>query len=326
MDIVEIIGLFISENEGYKYNLNNFITYIKEYKRLPLEDTVLGGITTKDIIQSLQFNIDREQFKSVSIAQKYSVAVAKFFIYTIVKGYIKNKDLFEEISAPKIDEKSYYSRINTYISKNKKLNDKEPIMIFSSEAIKDLVTDCDSFIERIDLHKTKKGFEKLVASLGIKVLIFAGIKYGIARKISLGDINMYTNILTINGFNIRLPLKLSIQFQYYLKLREELHVTTSECSLFSDFYGNGWGEKTSSSKMPNILAQWSGRTDTTGLTKFGISNLIKAGVNDSVITKLTGAEETLLKSCISIDENSEVEKWDKYLNSRISGIDFYYLL
>jgi hypothetical protein len=69
-----------------------------------------------------------------------------------------------------------------------------------------------------------------------------------------------------------------------------------------------------------------GRTDTTGLTKFGINNLIKAGINDSVITKLTGAEETLLKSCIRLDEDDEVEKWDKYINSRISKIDFYYTL
>jgi integrase len=256
MNISEIIELFISENDGYKYDLNNFISYIRDYKKLPLEDTVFGGITTKDIIQSIEYNIDREQFKSVSITQKYSVAVAQFFVYAIVKGYIKNKDLYEEISAPKIDEKSYYSRINTFISKNRKLNEREPIAVFSSEVINNLIVDCDSFIERTDLHKNKKGFEKLVAALSIKMILLTGIKYGVARKIKLNDINIYTNVVKINGFNIRLPLKLSTQLQYYMKIREELHHPGSENYLFVSYDGNQWGDKTSSSKIPNILAQW----------------------------------------------------------------------
>ncbi len=326
MDIASVIEMFISENDGYKYNLNNFVSYINDYKKLPLEGTVLGGITTKDIIESLEYNINRDQFKSVSIAQKYSVAVAQFFVYAIVKGHIKNKDLLEEISAPKIDEKSYYSRINIFISKNRKLNEKEPITVFSSEVIGDLVEDCDSFIERKSIHKNKKGFEKLVAALSIKIILLTGIKYGVARKIKLEDINICTNVVKVNGFNIRLPLKLSTQLQYYMKVREELSLIDSKGYLFVTYNGEAWGEKTSSSKVPNVLAQWTGRTDTTGLTKYGINNLIKAGVNDSVITKLTGAEDTLLRSCIRLDEDGEGEKWDKYINSRITNIDFYYTL
>ena len=326
MGITEIIDMFISENDGYRHNLNNFISYIRYYRKLPLESTVFGGITTTDVIQSLEYNINRGQFKSVSIAQKYSVAVAQFFVYAIFNGYIKNIDLREEISAPKIDEKSYYSRINTYISKNKKLREKKSITEFSSEVIDEIVMNCDAFIESSGLHKNKKGFEKVAATICIKLILLTGVKYGVARKIKLNHINAYSNVVDINGFKIRLPLKLSTQFQYYLKLREELHHISTESHLFVSYDGSAWKKATSSSKITTLLAQWTGRTDTTGLTSFGIRNLIEAGVNDSIITKLTGAEETLIKSCICLNEDDKAQNWDKYINSRIHKIDFYYKL
>ncbi|WP_018213615.1 hypothetical protein [Desulfitobacterium hafniense] len=325
MHLKDVIEEFISENPNYKHDIINFISYLTEYKKLPLDDTVFGGVNTDHVIDSLKHYIDIGQFKTVSIVQKYTVVISKFFIYAIVaKNSLKNSNILDEISAPKIDEKSYYSRINLMISKNKKLSTKEPILVFSREIIEDIITNCDLIIQDTGKHNNKIGFEKLVAALCIKLVVLTGMKYGIARKIRVEDLNVTTNTIHINGFNIRLPLKLSTQFQYYMELRESFG---KKCSfLFMSFDGEQWGGQTSASKMPDMLARWTGRSGTTGLTKFGIINLINAGVSDSVIKKLTGAEESVLRSCVESNEKKEAMQWEKYVNSRISKIDIYYSL
>ncbi len=325
MDISKAMEAFVIQNEGYTYDLNNFKKYIQEGKGLPLEDTVFGGIDTDDIIDSIKYNIINSDYRSKSIARKYSVAVAQFFIFAITNNLFKNKDIYEEILAPKIDDKSYYGKINTFISNNRDLNEKETINTFTEDEVKELIDNCDKFIQRKEKHNKKRGFEKVSPAICIKLMLLTGIKYNVAREIKLKDLDVLSNVIIINQFKIRLPIVLSNQLRYFKELQEKVTKKTPEY-LFTDFKGNQWGRNTSSSKIPLIIKQCFGRNDTTGITKYGIGNLINAGVNDSVIKKLTNAEEDIIKSCITFNENENIEKWDKYINSRISKIDIYYEL
>ncbi len=326
MEISLFIDEFVSQNLGYTNDINNFKRFILEGKEYPLEDTVFGGLDTDDIIESIKFNIENSQYKSKSIARKYSVAVAQFFIYAINKNHFKNKDIYEEILAPKIDDKSYYGRVNTFISKSKKLNEKEPITTFSDAEVRELIDILDKYLEQKSKHRSKRGYEKTSASLCIKLMLLTGIKYNVAREIMLENINTVTNNICINGFNIRLPLQMSEQFRYFVEELQNNILNNVPKYLFTDHAGRQWGKATSTSKIPNIIAQCFGRTDTTGLTKYGISNLINAGVSDSIITKLTNADKDIINSCITFTNDETCIKWDKYINSRFSIIDIYYEL
>ena len=92
-----------------------------------------------------------------------------------------------------------------------------------------------------------------------------------------------------------------MQFQGYKKYRD-LFLTSDY--LFVNIDGKQWGDATSDSGIPNFLNTAIGQTNVTGLIKFGITQLIQSGVNDSVIMKLTGASREILNSCLSNEDNN----------------------
>ena len=68
------------------------------------------------------------------------------------------------------------------------------------------------------------------------------------------------------------------------------------------------------------------RLDTTGITKYGISNLIKAGVGIKEIEKLSGAGSDLIRSCMDIDPTAEGNKLNNYINMCMANTESYYIL
>ena len=321
-EVIEAINRFVRDKNGYEANVSNFIKYIQEEKELLLTDTVLGGIDTDDIIASIDFCIKNCGFSTKSIARKYSVAIAQLFTILIVNEDIKNKDFYEELRASSIEDKSYYSRINEYINSHSELAKSETIDTVTNDEV-DLLIDLTSLeIENTDVHNTAKGFERLSALLGIKVMLLTGIKYNVLRKIKREDINISSAFLIINGLKIRLPIVLCSQLNYLLSL----NIKNKPKYLFVNFNGTQWGEKTQDSKITYVVFKYFGKSDTTGLTKYGISNLIKAGVNDSIIKKLTSANDTIIKDCLENSVESEPLFWEKYINSKLSNVDIYYKL
>ena len=54
--------------------------------------------------------------------------------------------------------------------------------------------------------------------------------------------------------------------------------------------------------------------------KYGISQLLKAGLSDSIIKKMTGASEKLIQGCI-LREDSE---WNRIINNKLVTVELYY--
>lgn len=322
IEIVDAINRFVKENSGYEANVANFKKYILEEKKLLLTDTVLGGIDTDDIIASIDFCISNCGFNTKSIARKYSVAIAQLFITLIINQDIKNKDFYEELRASSLEDKSYYARINDYITSHSTLAETETIDTFTDDEVELLIKLANLEVENTSTHNTAKGFERLSALLGIKVILLTGVKYNILRSIKREDIDVKSNTLLINGFKIRLPILLCNQLDYLLGLSEK----SNPKYLFVDFNGKQWGEKTQDSKITYVISKYFGKTDTTGLTKYGITNLVKIGVNDSIIKKLTSANDTIIKKCLENSVESESLFWEKYINTKLCYLDIYYRL
>ncbi len=270
IEIVQAINNFVRKNSGYEANVNNFARFILEEKKLLLTDTVLGGIDTDDIISSIDFCIDNCGFNSKSIARKYSVAIAQLFTTLIVNKEIKNRDFYEELRASSLEDKSYYARINEYINSHSKLSEIETINTITDDDVELLIELTNLETSNTPIHDTAKGFERLSALLGIKVILLTGVKYNVLRRITRTDIDVGSNTMTINGFKIRLPITLCNQLDYFLSLSRKVNSNY----LFVNFEGAQWDKNTSDSEIPNVILKYFGKTDTTGLTKYGISNLI----------------------------------------------------
>lgn len=327
---------FIKDYDYYS-ELNNFSSYIKDIKKSDTNITILGGIRTRDILESIDYNIKYNNYSSRSIAFKYATAIAQFYRVATTRKWFENDNLIEDINKySKLDDESYFSQINTYILNNKKLKFKSSKDAYNEYEINDLIDAIDEYID-VNVyfvnknikpkHLSKIGYEKIGAMLAIKVMIFTGIKYGAARNLKLTDSDDRVNTIGINGYSIRLPINLSKQFIYYTALKRELKLISNiDDYLFTSYDGKQWGEKTHHSKIIYVIEKVLLRQDTLGLTKYGIGQLIKAGTGLSEIEKLTGAKKDVIRGCVPESKESEEEKINKYYNSHITKTDIYYKL
>ena len=80
------------------------------------------------------------------------------------------------------------------------------------------------------------------------------------------------------------------------------------------------GDITSYSGIPDYLATLLEITSVTSIIKYGIGQLLKAGLGDSVIKKITGASDTLIQGCLLIEDN----ELSKIINNKIVMVELYY--
>lgn len=90
--------------------------------------------------------------------------------------------------------------------------------------------------------------------------------------------------------------------------------------LFADFQGEPWNDITSSSGIPDYMGALIGITSVTSVVKYGIGQLLKAGLSDSVRRKLTGASEKLIQGCL-FQEDNELKQ---IINTKILSAELYY--
>ena len=151
-------------------------------------------------------------------------------------------------------------------------------------------------------------------------MMLYGITYRELRKIKWENFDEYYGFITVNGIELRLPPKLSRQLQQVQKFVFQNHVKSNEDLLFTDGNGEPWGEITSSSGIPDYLGTLIEVTSVTSIVKYGIGQLLKAGLSDSVIKKITGASDKLIQGCL-LTEDDELKKT---INNKIVMAELYY--
>lgn len=297
--------------------MENFLDYMTIERHWTNDDTIFNGISTIDIIKSLEYNIEHVPYSSKSIARKYSVAICNFFLFAMGKGDVRNTDFYNELVAKRLTDNSYYNQINTYISDHKALSDPEQNKAFPLENIKVLIEECNSFLE--DTNNFNR-INTLGACICVKLMALLGLKYSVTRHIKFTDFD--GDCIWIKGFRIYLPIMLKRQLVVYKKMVIQ-HLGHEPQMLFVKNNGESWGDNTTSSPLAYVIKRVLGSTSTMSISKFGIINLMDADISDSVITELTDAKKDILSDCVNQRDTFQNEK---YINSRISKINLYYEL
>lgn len=324
MNYKEITDNFIKEYSDYKSDIDNFSEYIEaDWKNSLSGDQLrilLQGIDVDFILKSLIYNVEVvKRYKSKTKAKRYATVIGQFFNYIRKTTDIVNPDLYDAISYNRLRENSYMQQMMAYIDKCEMLAgivEQEPLT--STEAEKILIWANEQFITQEWEDATS--FRKAVAAIGIKMMMLYGITYRELRKIKWSDYNEVYNCITVNGFELRLPLKLSVQLGNIKNFVFKRKIVNGKNLIFAGFQGEAWNDITSSSGIPDYMAALIGITSVTSIVKYGISQLLKAGLSDSIIKKMTGASEKIIQGCL-LQEDNELKQ---IINAKILMADWYY--
>jgi len=317
--------------EGYKKDLGVFKKFLKEVKRINPEsiDYFIQGFRTDGIIESLDFYIRDNDLTSINTARRYSSCLREFLRYIIHHNNIENGELRFELGAPAYDEKSFTFKINSYISQDKRLKETEGFIAINK-------TDRDSLIEESDLTlksekifkkaiKQQKYYNKFRSALIMKLTLLTGVKYEILRTIGKKDLNLKHDLITINDLMIRLPINLSEDFYKYEEINSKIARSNLDRDIFFIEYNKSVISNktaTTSSFLKGIL----GRGDLNGIIKYTISEMIKKGVNESIIKKFTGIGSKTFDECQEYVNNLYQIKTNRYLDSKIRSMEIFDLL
>ena len=311
-------------------DFNNYVPELKNFKSYLLSDSqgintkLLGGIRTEHIIESIDYNIAHNGYTSKSIASKYAIAIAQFYRYAIDQMWFANNDLLAQINSYRLSESSYYNMIGNYIRNNPKLSNKAVKSPCTNTEINDIIITIDSYFREHANNIESMSFSKVSSMLAIKLMILTGAKYSVIRDLKFDHLKLDENTITIQKYTIRLPVNLSLQFRIFYKIRKNV-LNLSSKYLFCNQDSSQW-HKSIYSGIADFLSVTILRMDTTGISKYGITNLLKAGVSIVEIENLTGAKGDLIRGCMPIDLESDIDKENRLMNMKLASSEHYYKL
>lgn len=316
---------FLLNNNDYRNDVENFIKYLdtQEHGASFHNKFTLAGMSTKGILESLHYYVNIGQFKKKETARKYMSAIGQLFEYILANTNIENTDLKSQLGAPSNRVDSYVGQYSDYINNCDDLLEKEPNSMLCNNEVISLLQWCNDEIDKslydtIDSNE-RIGFKRLVAAMCIKLMLFLGITYRVARAITFSDLDIERGTIQINNFLIRLPMGMQRQFSTYKKYFAEKGYNVDSGYLFVNIEGEQWGEKTSASSMPTFLKTQLGQTSITSVIKYGVKQLVMSGMSDNIIIKLTGISREILNDCLE-PENKDVFI---YINEKIIKTPIY---
>lgn len=315
--IVELVNDFLVIHIDYKNDIDNFINYLETQEEGAsfYNKYTLGGMSTKGILESLDYYVSTGRFKKKETARKYLSAVGQLFEYVFDKTDIENTDLKNQLGAPANREESYLRQCSEYVNNNDFLAEKEKNRALDNKEAEELLEKCDNYIsEALSAEETFSNLliKKMIISMSIKMMLFVGITYRQIRLLKFSDVDFEDNSICINGYSIRFPKEYGKQIRKYKDKLKKCGIDVDNGYLFASVTGEQWGEKTSSSGIPDFLRANSEESSITSVVKFGITKLLLAGVSDSVVIKLTGVSRDVLEDCVKPDEDTFC-----YINERL---------
>lgn len=332
MDYVKIVEEFSGKYPDYRNDVRNFTEYLKKQWRNSLSDAnirfLLQGLDVEFLLDSLIYNVEeREIYKRKNAAKKYATVIGLFFNYIRRNTDIENPTLYESISYNRLRENTYMKRMMSYINACDKLqgtielegigrSGAEKVLEWSDDQLED-ENKWYSNIEEAKIDET--AFRKAMAALGIKMMLIYGFTYRELRKIKIAQYNSIRSTILVNGFELRLPINMGIQMKRMKDFLNKNKISNDQGFLFTNAQGEEWGEITSASGISDLLFPLIESTSVTSIVKYGIGQLLKAGLNDSIIKRLTGASDTLIKGCIVHNE----EDIERIINVKLVNTELY---
>lgn len=331
MNYLQITEDFLMEYPDYRHDVMNFNEYLElQWKNSLSDDAIrfwLQGLDVEFILASLIYNVDQvKRYKSKTTAKRYATVIGQLFHFIRKRTDVENTELYNAISYNRLRENAYMKRMMAYINQSSQLSGiVEAEALGQGDALR-ILEWADEQLEymgkrRSDEKVNSAALKKAMAAIGVKMMLLYGITYRELRKLRINQYSDSRNTIDINGFEIRLPYNLAIQIKHMKSFLEANSIYNENGLLFiTDESGQPWGEITSSSGIPDYLGPLIGNTSVTSIVKYGITQLLKAGLNDSVIKRITGASDKLISGCI----NQNDEEMVNIINNKLVTVDLYY--
>ncbi|WP_136479622.1 tyrosine-type recombinase/integrase [Acetivibrio thermocellus] len=324
---------------------NQYIPIIREYFIPYLNKNKKFKNTPEDIIRLLKYDITRQDLidgakyyvmenrnvTSQKGVNNFLISISKFVEFLSNKG-IENIALtrllpFKNLAQLIIDELESEGKYLDPPEEDPPINDDEFIFIVE-------------YLNAMEL----KSFITAEYCVMVKILLFLGLKYSRLTSLKLTDFDADNNTLKVmydekndRHYTVHLPNKLSKQLKHYINLRNEkrfnsqLLFVNRKGNVPDNGFLNYFLNKIRKSYIENRLLDEEYLNDKnhftpTGLIKYAIIQMIRRGINQSVIIDFTGNQEDIYRNCQNEVNEEKLESRNRYLDSKLRGIDSFDVL
>lgn len=329
-DLISKFGVNLTKSEYNQYipKLRDYlVAYITENKSgATIENILRHDFTRTDVIKSTVHYVDKNyNVRSKSAVDDYLIALNRFFEETIYKDFPNHNLItlrpFTSLSH-EVDD--------ALLELGVKLNDRIKFPSISEDQYR--------FILEYLNNETDKSFKTKQIHIIIKLFLLYGFSFDRIIKLRKSNYYIEERVLEIEyqespkrTLLLEVPAKLHNEIMDYLHLiesrnirNESLFVNTKGKSIKHDFPTDYFLKIREAYLVNNEHERESTNPFTpTGLAKFAIIRLILEGVNQSVITDLTGFQSDVFSDCQDkVNEIMELNR-NRYINHKIRGIITY---
>ena len=325
MDFMETIEGYIngksSNSRGtYAPRINAFASFLREEKEIGDRNfkEYLTAINSDIILEALNKYIIDKSIRKETVAYFYATAVKDYFYYLNELG-IENEHLMKEFAYK--NNKSYEKKITEFVENNPNLEKVESKSPLDFEDIKILIAAIDEKIEKaicnpivITCDRDKYNpFNDLSYFLVLKIMIFAGTEYVGLRSLEEKCLDVTRRKITINTYTLHMPDNLGEQLIEYINIKSKRCMRSDKLFVLS-------GNKElilQTRKLSELLDEIIGRKDTVGVRKYVIIEMIRKGINQSFIMKLTGVGTTIFEDCQRVVNEERHVEANRYIDSKM---------
>jgi integrase len=306
-------------NADYASIYTYFVDYIDNiaYKdEYTLEEFLINEFSKSDIVRSCAYYFEKSNATSISAIIKYLNSITKFYTeYMKPKGY-DNTNLFAILPFAQL-------KFDVDIL----IKDKKPLQ----KEVKPPITNDDFQIICHYLNNVSKpSLVHKQISIILKLIMLYGLKLERIVFMEKSDFDSRQRLLFLNIGNDK---KIILELPYSLTLEIEDYISTTENNsqyMFLNSMNKIITPAFLTAKftkikelVPNLKTGYN-RFTSTGLAKYGIINMLYAGMNVPVIKIISGMEDDVINDCTRVvyELDNQIDL-NRYINSTVRSVKSY---
>ncbi len=339
--IFEKYGHINPEFDGvYSPKINSFVEFLIDRKNLMSNPKGVNGlleIDDKDILESMRFYIIESRKNSskkywverVNTLKRRVTVVREFFKYLQKEGHV-NESIMIEI-ARWDDDKNYRDKFIKGISEEFKLIDNKEKPPYEDDELQCILDGCFKITQEIDekeMFRKKKhtDYTQFVSALIIMLICETGIKYKVIGSIRREDVDFDNSIISIGRYSIPISKKLNEGLIKYVRIRDGIAQNEPKLFVKSERSNSPYVNSYVSSVMRRLTSEICSeeQTNTTGLAKNKIINLLTVGVPEIYIKEWTTFTDVVIEDCkryVKTEVGQEYDHINKYIHKAFNRQD-----
>lgn len=294
---------------------------------------ILRGIGNDKILSSIDYYVTEYNIKFKVTADNYFTVIKCYFDFISEKFNVKNEN-FDSIQ--KFNELKDLVNLKIKQLGLDSSDQKSPIMnslfeklnAYCNEKIDTLTVDEIINNQIVDEDDYNKPLVSFISSIVVKLVMLSGVKNQVISRILYGDLDLNLNKIKINNFWIHLPDRLGMQFKKYDIIRSK--IVKNDSVKYPLFINKKGDPLDSNSVMFDSLKPIIGNKKAECVAKYTIMNMIRKGINSSIIQEFTSfGNDTFLHCQELVNEekaNEDQKSKNRYLDAKIRSIDNFDLL